>query len=157
MSISKYNLIKFVEISFKDHKRAQDTDWNEWFQTVSRLYNHRVPETVVCTILRISDGNEELLHLCSTELERIQQEKARIAQKEASKVAKYQAWLLKRDAGNTHAQLQRIEWSNAEMLRIHEKERETNEAYVRDMLPMWQDRLDEYIQKREFSISTLFK
>ena len=102
MKLSNYHVSKFVlDIAATDHAQRQDAEWAEWFKGVSRIYNHRMPESVVKTLL--SYDIPSLSALCQVEMKKIEQRRAYRQGLQEKAKEKHEKWIKRRDAGNAYA------------------------------------------------------
>jgi hypothetical protein len=153
MKISKYNLIRFIiDVSLEDHKTLENVNWQKWFFSVSRVYNHKMPEQVVKAIA--STGIPQLIELCDEEMPRIEKMKRSAVEKCTLEKTKYERWIQRRDAGNKRVLEEKRKRYEVDLQRVKEIEIEMNESYVQQMLPFWAQRLNEYVQQRDLELYT---
>jgi hypothetical protein len=151
MTISKYNLIKFIiDVSLRDHEQRKDPDWQAWFKSISRIYNHKMPEHVIKAIA--STGNAELLQLCNTEMTRVEDRLRQDAQNYEVYKVNREKWIHRISAGNLRAQEARLLRHDADLQKAKHIEKEMNESYVEQMMPEWTQCLEDIIRKRDASV-----
>lgn len=104
MPISKYHLIKFILNSYEDHNQNSDNfNWIIWFNDISSIYNHKIPENLLLAIKSKNNDNKPIINLCDKELERIKARKKQEILALEDKEQRYKRWIEKRDAGNLRA------------------------------------------------------
>jgi hypothetical protein len=96
MKISNYHLSKFI-IDFVQNAN-QDTNWDEWFRILLRIYNHRVPENLIKAL--ISCDIPELTQYCETEMTKIESRRLYHQQQQEKAKEKHEKWIQRRDEGN---------------------------------------------------------
>lgn len=155
MTISTYNLQKFIDQALQDRQARSDPNWNEWATMVSRVYNHRLPDSVL--ILLESSNIQELKDFASAEMSKNSLRFERKYRIELRKSEKYSQWVQRRDAGNARVQLEEQKKRQLRAEEDHEKARIANERYVKDMLPKWKENLDEYTERRESEMTNIWR
>lgn len=98
MTISNYNLIKFVLASLEDHKIQENPNWITWTKMVLRVYNNRMPKKVLLVLS--SSDIQAIKDFASNELLK---NSIRSQKTEDAKKLKYDQWIKRRDDGNTRA------------------------------------------------------
>jgi len=150
MPISKYNLLQFVLQSFDDRTRLQETcNWNEWLASVSRIYDHNIPEAVLSAILRLNNHRvKEVDEFCSAKLEAIHH-KLQVKQEQHSKHAqKIQDWISRRDAGNKRTKAKQERQNALLMAAQKQKDAEVTDLHIKEMLPKWREQIEQVQQQR---------
>lgn len=87
---SKYNIIRFVlDHAYEDHLK-NGNGWTEWFKSVSRIFNHKIPDALLAAL---SKKNDQLRDLSVAY-------KAAHEEKSTKEDTKYEDWKRRRDEGN---------------------------------------------------------
>jgi hypothetical protein len=155
MAISKYNLCKFIDASLKDQIMKDDPDWNLWFRSVSRIFNHRMPLNVVSMIA--SAPVLQLRRLADMEFEKIEERRKRCNERREQQTQKHERWKQRRDAGNKRAEEAKRMQDDSIREKAKEHQREADELYVRMMLPSWKQKVDDCKQHRDEEICSIFR
>ena len=147
---SKYNIIRFVlDRAYEDHQNlCNNNDWAEWFKSVSRMFNHKIPDGLIAAL---SKKNDQLRDLCVAYKDNKQMQKP-IKQQEDTK---YEDWKRRRDEGNRKELQRRKEEKErlAETLKAHQQRQ--MESHWESMQPIWNKQYNEIINKRCFEVSFL--
>lgn len=156
--INTYYLSKFIALSLRDRASREDPDWTEWKRVLLRVYHNELPYGLLKSLE--ASEIEDLVGFAQSEISKNEENKKRAARifEEArlSAIAKRDQWIRRRDAGNA-----RVEAARQKRLQIckeveDEKDRLVNERYIQDMLPTWTATVDEFTQKRELEMSTIW-
>ena len=140
---SKYNIIQFV---LDVVPRVHDDEWQEWFQKVSRMFNHKIPQALLDAL---SKKNDILKQLCQEHL-------ATLKYSEPIK-DKHAEWIKRRDAGNERvAQQRRLDQmkkaEEKKMLKMLE-----DEIIVEEVRSHWNYKLQMEEAKRQEFIDNLYR
>ena len=137
--LSKYNTIKFIldEAADKNH----DINWSTWFNKVSRIFNHKIPEALLQGLSKLNIV--ELTELCDkhTYIAPIN--------KQALQVERYYNWIKRRDEGNKRAAEQRKSIADAKRAEEMETRIKMQEYEFNKKLPIWEKQIKDLINKRE--------
>lgn len=146
--VSEYNLIKFIlNKSYNDHYLQENPDWNDWFNSISRLYNNKMPKSLILGLKR--KNNDKLRNLCDNALILIQQREDKYKERLEQELLKYQKWMWKRDEGNKRVNEKKMQKIETNILKESQERQIANESYIKQMLPTWHAVYDECKNKRE--------
>jgi hypothetical protein len=116
MSISNYHLFKFI-VSNASNK----PNWQKWFKFVSQIYKNNIPDQLLEAL--VERGEDDLKRLCKAEQERKQK-----------KQDKYNQWIIRRDAGNQRARLEKLNKHEIDMQISGALIKELDERFVAQMM-----------------------
>jgi hypothetical protein len=144
---SKYNIIRFVlDEAYEDrtNRPIQTQNWVEWFLKVSRMFNHKIPDSL---LEALSKKNEPL--------ELLVEEYRKKARPKPS-IDAHAIWIQRRDAGNARA----LAKKQQEAKRIQQESKEIKlqqqETYERQMKPIWDKQYENILYERDSQIDLLF-
>jgi hypothetical protein len=157
MGISNYSLTRFIlDVSFCDHQASStDPDWKAWFHSVSRIFSHRnIPLSVLEGLL--AKNVPQLSTLCEAEITKRIEKNRRAELQAEHRNEKYERWIQRRDAGNARVQELRKKKQEIDEQKVQEIQRQMNESYVKQLFPVWKQRMDEIVQQRNNEMSTVW-
>lgn len=140
MRYSKYNIIRFIlDYAYVDHNECSD-DWNTWFQSISRMFNYRIPDALLDGLSRQNDTLREICIAYKASC------KSTTLQSEANK---YQEWKRRRDEGNSKELERRKEEKERLSIALKAHQQQQMESQWESMQPTWDKKLDDIVKRRQ--------
>jgi hypothetical protein len=165
--INTYNIIRFVlDISYNDHLSNESSTWDTWLNTVSRIYNHKMPIELLHGL--IAKNNPILTQLCNKKIEALDLYLERKSEENENKSNKYKLWELRLKHNKPDIEANRfnvwkykieclknirdlnkkIEKDNKERI-IKEQINKSEENYCNKMKDTWDSKLNDIVSTRK--------
>ena len=146
-TISLYHLNIMIVSLVRDASVLERTDWIEWINRISRIYNHKIPKSLIESLakLNIPELDEFVKSQRCVMTENNKKKAKQIAEVEA----RYAQWIHRRDSGNQRVHRERLDKIQRELDEAREKAKCAHDAYVKKMAPEWDRAISCFVKQRE--------